>query len=293
MLSLISIGSPINRLANQQVNEFEVRVAAQSGYLVGSELPVELYRQFYTMNKFPLHGYSSGGAYTVRNSGGTNFVPAWVDLVNTNPVNFVQATNASQPSVSADGDVSAFPVLKFDRTDDFMSNADLSMFNGKSAGTVIAVVKDDAPSSGTDATHLVFLASMGTTPTGSRLALLTRNTSNTFTAVGRRTDAQAVASASNASNSTGFHFLVNSSNWAGNSLQLRVDSTNATADTFTVGAGVQSGTDSQAVRIGASTSSTSRFGGSYGELLIFDQALTADELTAIQNIYKRYYTTLP
>jgi hypothetical protein len=280
--------------ANAQYNLLSARVTADGGTLVDRNFTTNLYRLCFDQfaGVVPSRLYSAKSAVKLNDLGGGDVrVQVLYDLNNASPVDAIQTTAANQPAWSLDAD-NGFNGLLFNGSNNFMSINDLPIFNGQTAGTLIAVAKDLARSAG-DATHNVVFISTGASATFSRSGIITRITSTDFFgANGRRLDADTTVISSSAS-SNGYNFLANLSIWAANTLTLISNGTTATSANYSSGGGIVSASDSLAFNIGAINATTNRLNGYIGEIVIDRTAFSLTQIAALRTFYKRYYPTLP
>jgi hypothetical protein len=212
------------------------------------------------------------------------------DFNNTSPVDALQTTAANQPAWSTDASLpTGVRAPLYDGLLSVMNVNDLGIFNNQAAGTLITSVKDLARTTG-DTAHIAVFVSRNTT--AARAQIVTRNTTDIFSAGGRRLDADTFVQSSVAS-SDGLNYLVGLFVWGGNTLQLVSNGSAQTVANYSSGAGSTSATDSLAYTLGASSTITNRLNG-----LVTDHAAsrfiaTTAQLSALRTLEKAYYPSLP
>ncbi len=203
----------------------------------------------------------------------------------------MQSTAANQPLWGTHATLpSGIRAPQFDGSNDFMSVADLGIYNGQAAGTLTAIVHDFARTAG-DATHVAIQITGGTGLT--RSAMFTRlSAANNFTVAGARVDGETVVTRTSAS-ADGLNRLTGLFVWGGNTLQGIFNGVATATTTFTGGAGITSPTDSTLFNIGATNATTNRLNGIIAHAMAARIVLTTDQNTALRNLQKQFYTALP
>lgn len=293
------------RYANEQFAAFANRVLSDGGIIQRPDYVYQMYKLLYEL------GYSAGGGAPLQirrmydalagvklnNVSGTDYVQTMYDFGNTSDarVNAVQTTAANQPLWATHATLPAgIRAPQFDGSNDIMTIADLGIYNGQAAGTLTVIANDFARTGG-DADHAAIFISRGDLATSTRSALFTRGggSANSFTAAGRRLDADSLRNSSNSASADGLNRLTGLFVWGGNTLQLITNGTAQTATTFSSGAGPTQTNDSLAFTLGAVNATTARLNGIIPHAMAARIVLTSDQNAKIRELQKSFYTSLP
>lgn len=214
-------------------------------------------------------------------------VTTWTDS-SGNANDFV--TDSTNPTFKTNI-VNGKPVVRFNGTsggDDLKNTTALSLLNNVGSATIFAVCSDTNSGGGT-AIHPVVHISTGTTITNPRASIFTKNTSAQFISTGRRLDADTGVQATSTF-SSGFHTLVNDSDWTNNALQIYVDGVAGTSGTYSSGGGSTSATNSLGIELGSLTTSFN-FPGDIAEVLVYVPKLSSTDRQSVEGYLRTKYAT--
>lgn len=170
------------------------------------------------------------------------------------------------------GTLNGVPALVFDGVDDYMSVSDLTLYQNKAYGRMLAVAVD--ASTGAPTQHFLV-----TNRSFSRFTLQTRDTTSGVSVSARRTDADSRAFTTPSGTVTVPHIAEGEANWSGNSLRHAYNGVFSASVTFSSGGGSTSNTAVDVAQIGGNTS------GSYAPVTI--GAVVQWNATAAEALFRR------
>lgn len=171
------------------------------------------------------------------------------------------AAGTAQPTYKANS-INGLPAVQFDGTSDCMNfdSGALALPNGSAGLVAIAVAVCD--NAAADATQNVIFFSNGLLNSSTRFAMRAAvSNAASLSSTGRRLDADTLAGTGNISGATAPGVWQVFADWAGNSLQCRMNGGNAVSTTYSSGAGNCSATNSVAANLGGQATSASRLSG--------------------------------
>jgi hypothetical protein len=286
--------TPAQLYAGEQSLKYIQRVIADGGIVQSQQYVYDYYLTAYfeqfTEAQWRRHYHALAGV-KLNNVDGLDYVQEMYDLNPFTQINAVQANAANQPLWDTDTDV-PYRVPRYNGTSQFMSIADLSIYNEQPAGTLMAVAKDTNLTGGSTIHYIVGIMGNGNF---SRATLATRNNTNNAAIISRRLDAGTTTFLNAPTNYSGFRNSVGIYNWVGNLLNFIIDSSSVIQGALLDGGGSTSNTNSNFVNIGAFNNGTVNtfFPGVISSVQAFRAVLTTAQLEAFRNLEKKYNGGLP
>jgi hypothetical protein len=275
--------------ARVEARKFMARVQADGGIVVSPDYIESLYSFCYkTFTSFPRRLYSARAGVKLNNVLGVNYVQTMYDLNNDSPIDLLQTTAANQPAWAVEG-VSGYLMPSYNGTTAKMSLGDLGIYKNQGTGTIVSVFKDVVPTGGA-ASHVVINVRPNT-DVGSRLGIISRVSGDVANIQGRRIDGASTIVVNLGAITTAFQYANARGDWTNG--QIRGGLNGSNLNTAIGSSGNTSDTDSAFIIIGNNNAETAGLSGFIPELLLSRMLYTTDQLTALNNFYKRFYPSLP